>query len=361
MPRPTIGANAWAQFILEQTYAGTAAAGGLKQVALISSGLKPMAEEFAADPSLGGMADKDPYVKLQRGAGDIPFALRYEGFDNIWHSFFGQIKDEAGPTNYTRFYYPYPTQNAYQKGVAAESAGYRSMRFDLVNPAAASDYGMRFLGMLVQNLKFNITNQSAICTVGFLGKAPITLSADPGTPTFPTAALLMGGDACSLRVVDRTAVGSPVTWNFQSADINLGIPKSEDREFVGSFAMQEPVLAGKMTGSISVVHEYQDSAAAGTAGGIGLTRWALPAIHELSFKWVKGNAEFELYFPSCIASSLGPEIGDNGVVVETVNFTPYWETSTTGRNASLDISTTKVPTIVYLRTKNTIVSVPVIT
>ena len=170
MPSPTTGASSWARHTLETTYASTPIAAAAQDFAFISSSLKPLGEEFPADPSLGGMADKDPLTKLKRGEGDVEIAMRYDGFDNILFSFLGQVYDESNveTTAYERYYYPYPAFSEHAiEGVVA--AGKRSLQMDLVVPVDATDWGYRFTGAEITRINFAYNDRQGV-TVPWSGQ-----------------------------------------------------------------------------------------------------------------------------------------------------------------------------------------------
>lgn len=366
MPSPTIGATSRLKAILEQTYAGSVAAGGAQDFGFVSSGIKPAATVFPGDPSLGSMAPKLPMLKLKHGEGDSALPVRYESFTNLWHVFFGKIYDEAqiaATTVYKRFFYPHSSFNEYVKGPTPTiTPGYRSFRLDQVLPSGGSDYGYRYTGAMIQAIRFNITNESLLITPSWLLKTPAQLASDPGAAVFSTKPMVYGGSigagqGLDVQIVNRGGAAG-TAFNASDAEIVVEIPHMNDREFLGDFNMQEPVLNGPMTIQITVNRENKDSNL--------LADWSGPQAKEIRFKWSGPIAasstryEFELYFPYCLISGVGPDISDNGVVGESLTFDAYWDEDT-GTRGTMDVATTKLATNMWLREQNLVVSAPIIT
>jgi hypothetical protein len=317
--------------------------------------MKPAGEEFPADPSLGGMAPKDPLVKLKRGEGDMEIAMRYDGFDNLLFSFLGQVYDESNieTTAYERYYYPYPSFTEYALEGAAPVAGKRSLQLDLVVPVDATDWGYAFTGAEITTMAFAIRNEALALTASWLSKPPTVITSDPTFVGFPTAALILGGSTAVVTLADRGSAGA--SFNINSGEVTIEIPHSNDREFVGSFDMQEPTLNGAMTIGITLNRENQDSDlfadwSADTAKELKIT-WTGPLMNGVT------NYVFEMYFPYCLVGNVGPDISDNGVNLESITLTPYWDTVPTGRGAD-GSPATDVATNMWIRTRNLLASAP---
>lgn len=354
MPSPTTGASSWARHTLETTYASTPIAAAAQDFAFISSAMKPAGEEFPADPSLGGMAPKDPLVKLKRGEGDMEIAMRYDGFDNLLFSFFGQVYDETvvETTANERYYYPYPsfTEHAIEGAVTADK---RSLQLDLVVPVDATDWGYKFTGAQISSMALAIQNEALQATLSWLSKPPTVITADPTFVGFPIAPLILGGSTAVVTMGDRGSAGA--TFNMNGGEINIEIPHSNDREFVGSFDMQEPTLNGAMAIGITLNRENQNSDL--------FADWSADTAKELKITWTgplmngTTNYVFEIYFPYCLIGNVGPDISDNGVSLESITLTPYWDTVPTDRG--MDGSpATDVATNMWIRTRNLLVSAP---
>jgi hypothetical protein len=261
MPSPTTGASSWLRLNPEKSggWKGTAATANI-DLAFVTSALKPAGEPFAADPSLGGMAPKDPLIKLKRGEGSLDFAMRYEGYDNLILALLGHYKKETltldvGTNTYERFYYPHSDLSTIIDPVPATTEAYRSFAGTLVVPDETQD-GYDFSGLKINGCTFNFDNQG-LRFLPNLVCGTLTKNGDASgtaTPSFSTAPLVLGGAALNglggrVSIMDYADhdgfddVGPPYDDDFTciaDGSISIDIPHKLDKECLGSFEMQEP-------------------------------------------------------------------------------------------------------------------------
>lgn len=361
MPSPTTGSSSWLQLKAEKTGYQTGPSTATIDLPFISSGLKPAGEEFASDPSLGGMAPKDPLTKLKRGEGDMEFALRYEGFDNFWLAFLGHMDEENLDTDVVeRYYYPQSDFTTWIDDADVEAEGYRSFTGLLVVPDGVSE-GYDMLGMQIASLSFGISNEALRVTPTWLTQPMIKGGAvPPPAPTFPLSPLILGGGSvgAKVRMMDRGAHDPWVPGDdfacVTDGTVAIDIPHTSDRECVGSFAMKEPVLNGDMTIGITLNREQTDLDL--------IDKWNADTPQELSILYTGPSAgaqafQFELYFPYCLISNVGPDISDAGVNQESITLTAYQDTDTSDQSSGGrggDTATARRATNMWLRTVNNV-------
>jgi len=187
--------------------------------------------------------DKDQMAKGPISvAGDLSFDMRYEGFEKLFKCAFGSV-DTTQPEG--------TDVDVYQHEFTIADTLGTGLTIEIGKDASA----FQATGCMINNLTFDITNTGFLgLTVGIIGKDIGT--AGTVSPSFPTAPLVVFSEG--------TVSYAGTATDVETASITLNNNLSDDRRYIGSRTIKQPLRSGKIevTGTFTInftsVNEYDD-------------------------------------------------------------------------------------------------------
>lgn len=176
--------------------------------------------------------------RLKRSGGSIAFDFGYEGFERMFRQFLGGYSHAVvGTTGHLHTFTPSTTR---QVGMTLQvHQGINRMQYP----------GCKLTGM-------NLSYTNEVLSGSFSGVGQVGATGSVGVPTFSTAPCIMPLQEVSAGL-SITVGGSPI--NITSMDVQMALPHTEGREYLGSDLMKEPVISDVLAVTGTIQREHEDT------------------------------------------------------------------------------------------------------